>query len=125
MALQKTLIHPKSGVSGNYIRLVDVKWNRSGDRYASAHFELFLNKEIANTPGALPVHGCAGKLELTGALFDKYLGKSVLATKLVLDQCYVAAQAEPAAMSSDFHTYDTTKTPPVLVGAFSGATRID
>lgn len=97
MALQKTFTLP-SGVSGNYIRLIANRWDRS-TREGVAWFSLYVDAAAAQS-GKQPLSPWIAKLWLTGAKFDQYLAPGALNNSDVLAQFYAAAKAEP--ISCDF-----------------------
>lgn len=97
MALQKTFTLP-SGVSGNYIRLVTHRWDRSA-RECSALFALYVDSAAAQS-GKAPLTPWIAKLWLRDAKFDQYLSNAELTSPGILAQLYVAAKAEP--ISCDF-----------------------
>jgi hypothetical protein len=97
MALQKTFTLP-SGVSGNYVRLITHRWDRSA-RECAALFALYLDESAAQT-GKAALSPWIAKLWLRGDKFDQYVGNTALETSDVLAQLYVAAKAE--LISCDF-----------------------
>jgi hypothetical protein len=97
MALQKTFTLA-SGVSGNYIRLVTHRWDRSA-RECSALFALYVDAAAALS-GKAPLTPWIAKLWLRGDKFDQYLSNAELTSPGILAQLYVAVKAEP--ISCDF-----------------------
>ena len=97
MAFQKT-ITLASGVSGNYIRLITYRWDRS-TREAVALFALYLDAQAAQA-GKQALTPFIAKLRLDGAKFDTYLGNAVLSEHAAIAQIYAAARAEK--VSCDF-----------------------
>jgi len=97
MALQKSFTLP-SGISGNYIRLVAHRWDRSA-RESSALFALYVDAAAAQS-GKAPLTPWIAKLWLRGDKFDEYLSNADLTSPGILAQLYVAAKAEP--ISCDF-----------------------
>jgi len=88
MALQKNFT--RYGFTANYIRLTTISRLDYNTREAVAWFGIFKD---ASQPEALI--GDAFRLTLSGADFDFYLAKSVLAEADVLAQLYLAARAMP------------------------------
>lgn len=97
MALQKSFTLP-SGVSGNYIRLVAHRWDRTA-KESSAFFALYVDATAAQS-GKAPLTPWIAKLWLRGDKFDQYLSNAELMSPGILAQLYVAAKAEP--ISCDF-----------------------
>lgn len=94
MALQKTFTMP-SGVSGNYIRLIATRWDRSA-REAVGWFALFVDASAAQS-GKQSLSPFIAKLWLTGSKFDQYLSPAALENSDVLAQFYIASKVEPLA----------------------------
>ena len=94
MALAKSFTL-NSGATGDYIRLVTFRWDRS-TREAVALYALYVNAAAAQS-GKEPLSPFIAKLRLTGDKFDQYLGNLALAQADVVAQLYVAAKAEPLA----------------------------
>jgi hypothetical protein len=86
MALQKTFT--RYGFTANYIRLSTISRIDYATREAVAWFSLSKDGTEAE-----PLVAEAFRLRLTGADFDTYLAKSVLATHDVNAQLYIAAKA--------------------------------
>jgi hypothetical protein len=83
-----------SGVSGNYVRVSQFRWDRA-TKEASALFALY--KDAANAATGQPLVPIVAKLRLHGAKFDTYLSPAALAESDndAVAQLYVAAKAEP------------------------------
>jgi len=97
MALLKSFTMP-SGVSGNYVRLISNRWDRS-TREGVAWFALYVDASAAQS-GKQALSPFIAKLWLTGDKFDQYLSPSALENSDILAQFYIAAKAEP--LSCDF-----------------------
>jgi hypothetical protein len=102
MAFQKSLTHPATKASGEYVALVSYRWDRS-TREASALFGLFKDAAHAAEPNAVP---CAmvAKLRLDGDAFTRYFGAGVTDRERIASQLYAAAKVEPVI--SDFGDVD-------------------
>lgn len=92
MAFQKTFTLP-SGVSGNYIRLIAYRWDRTA-REATAIFALYLDAHAAES-GKDPIAPTLAKLRVASDQFDAHLSNAALAGNDILAQLYVAAKTEP------------------------------
>jgi hypothetical protein len=104
MAFQKSLTHPATKASGEYVALVSYRWDRS-TREASALFGLFKDAAHAAELNASP---CAlvAKLRLQGESFDRYFGAGATDRERIAAQLYAAAKVEP--IISDFGDIDET-----------------
>ena len=97
MALKLSITLP-NGASGNYLRLVNVEWDRNLQS-ALGYLALYLNKAQADSAPGYPL-GLVAQLNVRGAPFIQHLSNAALNAPNVnlLSQLYHVAKNEPSCV---------------------------
>ena len=98
MALGISITLP-NGVTGNYLRVVSVEWNRPAS-VAVWNLALYLSEAQANAAPKYPL-ALVAQVRVDGAKFEQYLSNEAIAAAghNIIAQLYAVTKAEPGAVT--------------------------
>ncbi len=98
MALQLSITLP-NGVTGDYLRIVNVEWNRPAS-IAVWRIALYLSEAQANAAPKYPL-AVVAQVRVDGAKFEQYLSNEAIAAAghNIIAQLYAVTKAEPGAVT--------------------------